>query len=375
MASVLVLGGYGNFGKRICQALVAKGISVIIAGRRMERAEALATQLGPLAIARALQVPEGVPAALADLQPEVIVNTVGPFQGQDYAVAKAAIDARVPYVDLADGRAFVRGFGALDGAAKAAGVPLITGASTVPALSDAVLSAYAPHFAQLSALRYGIAPGQGAERGLATTQGILSYVGRPLAPFAHPQQPHYGWQQLYRQAYPTLGKRWMASCDIPDLDVLPPRYGLRSIQFSAGLELGLLHLTLWSLGWLVRLGLPVPLVRLAKPMLAASDWFDRFGSRDGGMHLHMQGTRAEAPNEPLALDWFIEARDGHGPHIPTVPAILLAERIVRGERSLAPGAYPCVGLIELQAYLAELRDLKVKVFPPALPGPDQPNAP
>ena len=358
---ILVLGGYGTFGSRISRALIAKGLEVLIAGRNLAKAEALAAALGPGASALQVQVPGGVAALLEAHQPKVLINTVGPFQGQDYAVAQAAIDAGVPYIDLADGRAFVRGFTALDADAKAAGVPAITGASTVPALSDAVLAEYAGEFTALESLTYGIAPGQGADRGLATTQGILSYVGKPLDAFPSPNDPMYGWQSLYRQAYPGLGKRWMATCEIPDLDLLPTRYGLKSIQFSAGLEVGLMHLSLWGLSWLVRWGLPLNLPKLARPMLWAASWFDRWGSPHGGMHMILRGTDAEGQGRERR--WFIVARDGHGPHIPTVPAIILASRIARGEEMPA-GAYPCLGLISLTDYLKELGDLNIEVFTP-----------
>ncbi len=168
-------------------------------------------------------------------------------------------------------------------------VCVVSGASTVPGLSSAVLEHFRSEFAEIDSLKFGISPGQQAERGLATTQGILSYVGKPLKPFPGHRHTVYGWQDLYRQPYPDIGKRWMANCDIPDLDLLPERYGIKSIQFSAGLELSALHLGLWGLSWLVRAGLPLNLPRFAKPMLAASNWFNGMGSADGGMHVIITG--------------------------------------------------------------------------------------
>ena len=44
---VLILGGYGNFGKRIAGLLTRKGIAVIIAGRDGAKAAALAKDLPP----------------------------------------------------------------------------------------------------------------------------------------------------------------------------------------------------------------------------------------------------------------------------------------------------------------------------------------
>lgn len=351
MSKVLVLGGYGNFGKRISAALAAKGIAVIVAGRNSSKAKALAGQLGDKAEAAAFDVRTALPDQLQRLKPTVVVNTCGPFQTSDCAVAETCIAHGVHYVDLADGRTFVTGITRLDAEARQSGVAVISGASTVPGLSSAVLEHFRDEFSTIDNLTFGISPGQRAERGLATTEGIMTYVGKPLAPFPGIRPKVFGWQDLYRQDYPGLGKRWMANCDIPDLDLLPERYGIRQIRFSAGLELTVLHLGLWGLSWLVRLGLPLNLPALAGPLLAASNWFNRFGSGDGGMHVIIAGK--DRDGRPHRRAWFIVAEDGSGPHIPSVPAIVLAERICRGP--VATGAYPCVGLVTLDAYLAELK--------------------
>ncbi len=361
MNGVLILGGYGNFGKRIARALAGDGVPVVIAGRSREKAEALAATL-PGAQAAVFNVnnphpsplPQGegtLAAALQRIQPAIVVNTCGPFQGADYSVAEACIAHGVHYIDLADGREFVTGITALDAKAKAAGVAVISGASTVPGLSSAVVEHFLHEFSAIDELIYGISPGQKAERGLATTQGILTYVGKPLAPFAG-HACAYGWQDIYRQDYPGLGKRWMGNCEIPDLDLLPKRYGIKSIRFSAGLELGLEHLGLWALSWLVRLGLPLDLPHFAAPLLRMADALNGLGSADGGMHMILRGKGGDG--KPYERRWFIVARDGYGPHIPTIPAILLAKRLVSGAPDSA-GAYPCVGLIALQDYLDALK--------------------
>lgn len=359
MRTVLVLGGYGNFGKRIATALAGKGIDVVIAGRSADKAKALASRLGARADFAAFDANSDLADRLARIKPAVVVNTCGPFQGADYQVAETCIECGIHYIDLADGRDFVTGITALDERAKAAGMVVVSGASTVPGLSSAVLEHFAPVFSRIDRLSFGISPGQQAERGLATTRGIMSYVGKPLKPFPGFRQPAFGWQDLYRQDFPVLGKRWMANCDIPDLDLLPPRYGIRKIRFSAGLELGFLHLGLWGLSWLVRAGLPLNLPGLAGPLLTMSNWFDGLGSGDGGMHMVIEGL--DRAGEPANRRWFVIARDGTGPHIPTVPAILLAERLANGER-LQSGAYPCLGLVKLEDYLLELKSHGIEVF-------------
>lgn len=355
---ILILGGYGNFGKRIALALSRHGLPLIIAGRDLSKAEALCREL-PDARPLRLDIHGNLASTLAAEAPSVVIHTCGPFQGSDYAVARACIAAGVHYIDLADGRDFVRDFSRLDIEAKAAGVILISGASTVPGLSSAVIDHLKPRFARMDTLDFGISPGQKAERGLATTRGILSYVGKPLRPFAGHPKPH-GWQDTHRQAYPVMGKRWLANCDIPDLDLLPAAYGFRDIRFGAGLELGFMHLGLWGLSWLVRAGLPLSLPALAGPLLAASDAFNIFGSDTGGMHITISGI--DHAGAPLTRSWFIVARSGDGPQIPCAPAILLAKRLHEKDPGMAAGAFSCVGLIKLEAYLSELSRFDIGTF-------------
>jgi len=100
----------------------------------------------------------------------------------------------VHYVDLADARSFVTGFAALDADAKAAGVLAVSGTSSVPALSAAVVDHLLPEFSALHGIDHGINPGNQTPRGLATVQSILSYCGKPFQQW-HDEHWHtaYGW--------------------------------------------------------------------------------------------------------------------------------------------------------------------------------------
>src|SRR3954462_15231237 len=152
MQRILVLGGYGFFGARICAALVRNPrIQLVIAGRNGDKATALAYQLGLRAEnARALDsTSPQFSQTLRKLGITTLIHTAGPFQEQGYAVAHAAIQAGTNYLDLADGREFVGGIGALDAAARQANVAVVSGASLLPALTSAVIDRYLPEFSRL----------------------------------------------------------------------------------------------------------------------------------------------------------------------------------------------------------------------------------
>jgi hypothetical protein len=363
MNQVLILGGYGNFGSRIAAALVKDNISIIIAGRESQKAETLRNKLKQdaaetLITVAAFDANVDLDKQLELLKPIVVINTIGPFQTTDYSIAKTCIQHHIHYIDLADARAFVVGISSLDSWAKEKNVLVVSGASTVPGLSSAVLEHYKNDFATIDSLRYGISPGQKAPRGLATTESILTYLGKPLKMWSNHNRC-FGWQDIYRQEYPELGKRWMANCDIPDLDLFTEKYGLKNIRFSAGMENSVLHLGMWAMSYLVRIGVPFNLPKQAKFLLSLSHIFDSFGTTSGGMHMLIKGITKEG--KPLEIKWFIIAKDNDGPQIPAVPAIILSKKIIRGQLD-ARGAMPCVGMITLEEYMKELEEFSIKQY-------------
>lgn len=362
MNEVLILGGYGNFGSRIAAALVKNNVAVIIAGRERQKAEILRNKLSKDATENSITIAvfdanEELGKQLNILKPSVVINTIGPFQTADYSIAKTCIQHNIHYIDLADARDFVTGISCLDSLAKENNVLVVSGASTVPGLSSAVLDHYKNDFATIDSLIYGISPGQKAPRGLATTESILTYLGKPLKPWGNQKQTCFGWQDIYRQEYPELGKRWMANCDIPDLDLFPHKYGIKNIHFSAGMENSVLHLGMWAMSYLVRIGLPLNLPKHAKLLLSLSHIFDSFGTSNGGMHMLIKGTSKKG--KQIEIRWFIVAKDNDGPQIPCVPAIILSKKIIQGKLH-ASGAMPCVGMITLNEYMKELEGFSIK---------------
>lgn len=185
-----------------------------------------------------------------------LIHTAGPFQGQDYKVASDAIEAGANYVDLADGRRFVAGIGTLDDAARDKGVVVVSGASSVPALSSAVVDEYAPAFQNLESIRLGIGSGARAP-GLATVRGVFGYCGKPIQRLENGTWVEtHGWLDLTRYEFPKpVGRRWLSSCDVPDLEIFPKRYGsVRTVTFHAGFASDLGHLFVWMMAGLVKTG-------------------------------------------------------------------------------------------------------------------------
>lgn len=364
MHSILVLGGYGFFGARIARALCGHaGIRLIIAGRDALQAQAAAQALG--GNVQGIGLDAGAPdlaAQLAGLGIDTLIHTAGPFQGQDYHVARAAIAAGAHYIDLADGRDFVCGIGALDAAARERGVLVTSGASSLPALSAAVVDHYAPRFAQLETIRIGIASGARSP-GLATVRGVFGYCGKPLRQLEAGQwRITHGWLDLHARAFPApVGRRLLGSCDVPDLTLFPQRYpGVQTVSFHAGFASVPGHLAVWAGAWLVRLGLLRSLAPLAGLLHALSRPLEMLASDKGGMFVQLEGRGADGA--PLHLVCHLVAAQHHGPHIPCGAAIALARQLAGGRR-FEPGARPCMGLLRVADYLAALEGLDIREIP------------
>jgi saccharopine dehydrogenase-like NADP-dependent oxidoreductase len=354
----VVIGGYGNFGARICRALcIDPDIQVIAAGR----ASAPVSLPEKCRAARLdLQSPDFA-ADLKRLSPDIVIHCAGPFQGQDYRVAKAAAETGAHYIDLADGRAFVNGFAPeFDALARASGLLMISGASSVPALSSAVVDELINRFRQIEEIQMYIAPGQRAPRGTATVAGVFSYAGKPMKWMRDGEwRDAWGWQELVRVDLAGLGVRWAAACDIPDLDLFPVRYpGVRTVEFRAALELGVQHLALWSAAALRRSGMPLPIERAAQLLNRLASLLDYFGSERGGMLVSVAGVRRDGSR--ACVDWHLTAAANHGPEIPCIAAILLARKLARGQIA-ARGAHACLGFLKLAEFEAEFARWQISV--------------
>jgi hypothetical protein len=348
--TVLVVGGSGAFGGRLVDGLIATtDFAVVIGGRNLDRATARAVSLGSRARAALLDTATVTANELRATGAFVVVDAAGPFQGAGYGLARAAIAAGMHYVDLADARDFVAGFGALDDEACAAGVVALTGASSTPALSHAVLDRLTHGWRRIDRVEIAISPGnRNSPRGLSVIRAILSYAGRPVRVFADGAWTvQAGWGRPIRREMPGLGKRWLSLCETPDLDLVPARFAPREAAiFRAGLELPPMHLGLYAAGLLVRLRLLRSLTPLARPFRWIAERLKGFGSDRGGMLVEVAGIDAEGC--PACAAWSLVAEAGDGPDIPTLPALAVIRALADGH--LAPaGARPCVGVLELAA--------------------------
>ncbi|MBK8160130.1 MAG: DUF4166 domain-containing protein [Rhodospirillaceae bacterium] len=353
--SVLIIGGSGTFGSRALRLLAKSGqFRLIIGGRDAAKAQLLIQSLPDGDIHFAQFDRKGdVDGQLRHLAPWAVIDAAGPFQDASptrYAVPEACIRHGIHYIDLADSRAFVLGIDALDSAARTAGVAVLSGASSVPALSMAVVDRLATDLTHVAAIDIALSASNRATAGPSVNAAILSYIGQPIRiPRMGIWIEGYGWQYLARKSFSVRGRRpikrrLVGLCDVPDLDLLPRRYPEAGrIIFRAGAELFVQNVTLWLLSFAVRW-------RLLKSLSPFAPFINRLqkltgflGSDRSAMSVSVTGS--DISETAAEYIWTLIAEDGHGPWVPSFASVLLVQKLAAGK--IPVGAGPAIGLLSL----------------------------
>jgi NAD(P)-dependent dehydrogenase (short-subunit alcohol dehydrogenase family) len=362
--AVLIIGGSGVFGAHLCRRLARlKLCRILIGGRTPGNAAPLIEELlalDPQCTASFVSLDRAslTSADLSNLGVTAAVDAAGPFQGSSYSLVEAAIGAGVHCIDLCDARAFAAGITAFDARAKASGVAVLTGASSTPALSNAMLRDLTAGWRSIDRIWVSIVPGNKTPRGRAVIAAILSWTGEPVRVFDDGGwQTRHGWSGSRKVSLGRFGTRNAALADTPDLDILvedfKPRLGAR---FHAGLELGLMHHGLGALAALRRWRLLPNLAIFTGPMLAAARVLEPFGTDTGAMVVEAEGL--DADGKSLRAEARLMADHGHGPVIPSLAAAALLKRIAEGSL-LFTGASHAGRHVETGEALALVPDLSI----------------
>lgn len=336
---ILILGGYGVFGGRLAELLSdLSGIELIICGRNLSRAEAFCAQYPgrPNMLARALDR-RAIAEGLRRFTPDLVVDASGPFQdyGADrYQVVEACIASGTDYVDFADAADFVFGVSQYDAAAKAAGVFILSGVSSFPALTAAVLREMAKTM-DIHRVEGGIAPSPFAGIGLNVMRAVIGYAGAPVK-LRRGGREAYGTglaeSMRFTVAVPgrlPLRNIHFSLVDVPDLRVIPPKHeAMTDIWMGAGPVPEILHRILNLLAKArATFHLPsfLPFSRLFYTIL---NWM-RFGEHRGGMFIRARGVAAGVVVE---RSWHLLAEGDDGPYIPSMSIEAIIRKLLAGNR-------------------------------------------
>lgn len=353
---ILILGGYGVFGGRLVHLLSdLPQLTLVICGRSRAKAEAFCADYAGSAKAVSLVLDRrDIASALVEQRPDLVVDASGPFQdyGSDrYRVIDACIHAGINYLDFADAADFVFGVSQFDEQARQAGVFVLSGVSSFPVLTAAVLREMAGSM-DIVSVEGGIAPSPYAGIGLNVMRAVVGYAGAPVKLTREGEDGHgigLAESRRYTVAVPgelPLRNLRFSLVDVPDLQVLPPEHPtLADIWMGAGPVPESLHRVLNVLAKLrAKLGLPSfePFSRLFYVVLNLM----KFGEHRGGMYVHARGLRAGLTVE---RSWHLLAEGDDGPFIPSMAIEAIVRKLLRGEVPSA-GARAATHAVDLADY-------------------------
>ena len=273
---------------------------------------------------------------------------------------RAAIGLGIHYIDLSDGAAFVNGITQFDLAARDRSVFVLSGASSFPVLTAAIVRRLMASagiagsaLTRLDSIAGGIAPSPFAEIGLNVMRAITSYAGKPVEIVRDGRRAtaHGLIDTMHFTISPPghlpLWRRQFALIDVPEYKLLPQLWpNLRAIQMGAGTVPGIWLRALSRLSWLVRLKvLPslAPFAGLIHQARKALSW----GEHRGGMFIRIKGALADG--ETVERSWHMIAEGDDGPFIPAMAAAAIVRRCLAGQAP-PPGARAATGDLELSDY-------------------------
>ena len=354
---VLIIGGYGVFGGRLARLLADEpGLELVAAGRSKAKAAVFCSGIKGRATPEVFDRDGALDAQLKRLRPDVVVDAAGPFQSygdNPYRVALAAMAAGSDYIDLADSPDFVCGVERLDGLARASGRFAISGASTCPALTAAVVETLAAGFARVESIEAGIAPSPRAEMGLSVMQAITGYAGRALPVLRDGKMQSAvalvdsKRRRIAPAGVPALHERLFSLVDVPDLRLLPKRWpDLRSVWFGAGPAPVVLHRVFVALARLVHQG-ALPSLLSAASLFYRARKLASWGEARGGMYVRVGGVGVDGA--PLRREWCLVAEGDDGPFIPAMAAAALVLKRRDGQAP-EPGARTALGAVDYRDF-------------------------
>ena len=359
---ILIVGGYGTFGGRLVELLEDDArLTLLIAGRSIARARefcASRTSAHCALVATEFSRTESGPGQLAALRPDIVVDASGPFQayaGDRYRLIEQCIAAGVHYLDLADGSDFVAGVAQFDAAARAAGVFMLSGVSSFPVLTAAVVRRLAVGMTRVESIRGGIAPSPFAGVGLNVIRAIASYAGQPVARqrngvfgVGHPFTESSHFVISVPGRVPLASKRF-SLVDVPDLRILAALWPqASSVWMGAAPVPASLHWVLTAFAWAVRLHVLRSLSWLPRAMHWAANRL-RWGEHRGGMFVEVCGRGPH--DEALVREWHLLAEGDDGPLIPCMGVEAIVRRMLAGGAP-SPGARAAVADVNLVDYEA-----------------------
>ncbi|MFV1998395.1 MAG: saccharopine dehydrogenase family protein [Acidiferrobacterales bacterium] len=355
---IIVLGGYGAVGSRICTAIARiPYVECVIAGRNPKRARRLAKSISASTLRIDVDDEETVEHELA--KAFLVVNAAAPFQKQSLAVPRFCAKSGIHYIDLADDRGYVNEVLRLNAQARRGGSLLVTGASSMPAMAAVLTDSLAVYFDKIGEIRTFTVGGNTVPFGRASVYSLLSKIGEKLRSKRRGRWTEpVCWTEPKKVSFPApVGRRRTYLYDVPAPDHFSRAFDVQTATFRMGLQPGWLNRALGLLGWLRRIGLLKRPMRYTGLLHVLARRFRQRGDAGYAIQVQVQGTQGS--REVSHAVTLVEA-DSAGMGITTSIVITLIKRwIETGVED--SGAFTTIGLVNFEDVKSELINNHVKM--------------
>lgn len=362
---VIVLGATGAMGRRAAEAFAQSPEveELTLTGRRLAAVQALAEEIGGPSRAMSLEVTD-YPALVEALKGhDVAAGAIGPYYLYETHIAKAAIEAKVPYVSICDDHDAAQDVFTLDGLAKEQGVTILTGAGWTPGLTNILAKKGAALLDEANAIHIAWAGSLADADGVASLLHALHIFTGDVPSFSHgrPTMVRAGTGRKTVTFPQPVGAIDVYYTGHPE-PLSIPRFieGLDEVTLRGGLSEPLVaRITLL----LTRLGLTKTpaarerLLRLMRPFLPLLEKLGGQSSRPvSAAHVAVHGLKEQ---KPAVVEM---AAVGRMRDLTALPQVVMSLMVGRGEVSV-PGviAPEAPGGPDPDRFLAALNELGLSV--------------
>jgi len=347
--NIVVLGGCGDMGSYVVHDLLNyTQARITIADYRLDVARAMAAKLGDRV--QAVFVDAEDPASVRSVMEgaDAAVGCIGPFYRYGLPLVQAAIEVGVNYVDICDDYGPIPDILALDAAAKARQVTVITGLGWTPGITNLLARKGVSELDSAHTVRIYWGGGAADAKGLAVVMHVFYAVSGEVPTYRDGEWTtvRAGTGKEVVDFGPPLGQVHVSHCGHPEPLTLPRYLPVKTVTLQGGLT------PAWN-NWLAEFLVGLGLSRTHKRIATASKIIYRLEGIIGAGGIPYSGARVDVygqkDDRPVQRSFTVVDKQGRLTGIPAaIGAAMLAEGRVQ------KGVFAPEGCLEPEPFLVEL---------------------
>lgn len=359
---ICLLGGCADMAVPLLkQMAIDKTIEqVVLADLNVEKARVLAAQYGPQFSAAHCDAesPETVTAAIRGC--DAAISYIGPFYRFEKKLAACAIEAKVPYVSIADDYDAYLDVCTLEDAARAAGVKILTGFGNSPGLTQILARKGYNAVPGPFSIRVNWCAGSAESVGTSNLMHLFHIFNGTTLQWmdGHEVRVKTGAGKKWVEFPPPINGNWVYYTGHAESVSLPRNLaGLQEVTLHGGVKPNYIATLVKAMGALGLFATHARRAWLARTFHRIEGWFSSPGIDKSVGRVEIFGKR----DGQTVCKHFLYV--GHIAEITSLPAYVAAKWLAQGRFNDMPGGVyaPERALPEPDAFLAELMALGVSV--------------